>query len=218
MPRPRGYAPDRRSRREVEAGRQRQLAGHRIERQDAAGGDAEDRAGLLQDDADGPAHVEALGDRSPRLEQRARLLRALEALLEELGIVDGDAGLLGERLQHALVMGRERGRPRGERRDDAAQIAAHPQRHTQHRADALPLVHVPARRARIAADIVDADGDAVLGAPSDDALADRQGQPPPLLALEAVGGGVPPAGRRLLPGRPALAARMRAPYFMPVPM
>ena len=38
--------------------------------------------------------------------------------------------------------------------------------------------------------------DAVLGAPADDALADRQRQPPPLLALEAVGGRVDQPGAR----------------------
>src|SRR5437867_1413985 len=90
--------------RQVEAGHRREhtlLVTHH----DAARGDAEHGPRLLHDDVDRALDVEARGDRAPGLQQGPHLARAVHALLEELRVLDRDAGLLGEGFQHALVVG-----------------------------------------------------------------------------------------------------------------
>src|SRR5256884_7897344 len=152
---------------------------------------AEDAPRLLEDHADRPVHLEARGHRAAGLEERARLTGPTDALLEGPGVVDRDPGLLSERLEPPLVVRRERARTRRERRDHADHLARVLERHAEHRADPLALVHVAARRARIGADVVDADRRAALGGPAHDPFADRDRERAPRLAPPPVG--PPPA-------------------------
>ena len=104
--------------------------------------------------------------------------------------MDGDARLVREGLEQLLVMGREHRRPGGKRREDADEAPTDLERHAEHRPDALLLVDVPARRARIEPDVVDANGKAALGAAPDETFAERHRQGAPRIGLDAVSGGV----------------------------
>ena len=172
----------------VEARDHDQLVGRRIERRHAARVDSQDSPGLLQDHPDRSADVEAGGDGTAGLEERAGLAGAAHALVEEPRAVDGDARLFGEGLEHALVVCREAARPRRECGDDPDDCADDLEGHAQHRPDAFALVDLAPRRARIGPHVGDPDRDALRGHPADDPLADRDRQRPPLLALESVGG------------------------------
>src|SRR6185295_18164524 len=133
-----------------------QLAGRRVQREQAARLHLEDLARLVQDQADRLAHVEALVDRVARAQQGLGLPGAALGLLEEARVLDRDAGLIREALEHRLLAVPERARLGRERGDDADDLAADPERHAQQRADALLLVQVPPRRARIHAEVLGA--------------------------------------------------------------
>jgi hypothetical protein len=60
---------------------------------------AEHAARLLHDDLHGARDVQARRDRAAGLQKRPRLARPPLALLEELGVLDGDPRLLAESLQ-----------------------------------------------------------------------------------------------------------------------
>jgi hypothetical protein len=177
-------------RRQVEARRRDEIARRGVERHEAARLHTEDDPRLVQDDLDRPVDVEAGGDGASRLDERARLPRPALALREELGVVDGDPRLIREGLEQVLVMGRERGGPRRERREDADEAAPDLEGHAEHRADALELVDVAPGGAGIDADVVDADGHAALGTAPDQPLAERHREDAPRVGLEAVSGGV----------------------------
>ncbi len=100
--------------RKVQAGQGDELAGDVIHPHNAAGLHAEHAARLLHDDLHCAADVQAGRHRPAGLQQGARLPSPPLALLEELSVVDGDAGLLAERFQHALVVGGEDTGSRGE--------------------------------------------------------------------------------------------------------
>ena len=92
----------------------RSLAGG-IDPHDAARLDAEHAARLLHDDLHGAADVQAGRHRATSLQQGARLPSPSLAPFEKLSVVDGDPGLLGERLQHTLMVSGEDTGSRGER-------------------------------------------------------------------------------------------------------
>ena len=133
---------------EVEAGRRRQLAGRGIQREHAARLHAEHLARLLEDHPDGLAGVEALAHRPPRLEQRLGLPRPALALLEQPRVLDRDPGLVGEGLEQRLVAALKKP-GRAEKAERRRSIRRRRGAAPQQRADALLLVHVAERRARI---------------------------------------------------------------------
>src|SRR5262249_20484694 len=104
---------------EVQAGCRRQLGGGGIEREETARLHAEHLARLIQDEPDGLADLEALIHGAPGFVEGLRLSRAPLTLFEEAGVLDRDAGLVGETLEQLLVPCGEEARRRGERRDDA---------------------------------------------------------------------------------------------------
>ena len=87
-------------------------------------------------------------------------------------------------------MGGEGGLARRERRDHAEQSLAAHHRHAEHRPDAFPLVHIAPRRPPILPNVVDENRLARLRAAPDDALAHRELERAPLVALESVRGGL----------------------------
>jgi len=182
---------------QIEARHRDELVRQGVERREAARVDAENAARLLQDHADRPVHVEAGGHRAAGLEERACLAGPAHALLEEPRVVDRDPGLLAERLEHALVVRGERARTRREGRDHADDSARDLERHAEHRANPLALVHVAARRVRVGADVVDTERRAALGGAAHDPLADRDRERAPRLTPGPVGRDVGDVG----PGR-----------------
>ena len=91
--------------------------------------------------------VEALVDRAARLEQRLRLPRAPLALLEEPRVLDGDARLLGEGLQHALVAVAEGSRGVVRERGDDADAARRPPAAARTASTRMPSLSSTSRRA-----------------------------------------------------------------------
>ena len=157
---------------------------------DAAGLHAQHAARLMHDDLHGAPDVETGRHRPAGLQERPRLAGPPFALLEELGVVDGDARLLAERLQQVLVVGGEDAGVRGKGRDDPDRLARVLEGHAEHGANPLLLVDIPAGRAWIGPDVADPDGHAARRAAPADAFPHRHGERPPGIRLEAVRGGV----------------------------
>ena len=164
-----------------------ELAGRGVEREEAAGLHAEHLAGLIEDELDGLAHLQALIDGVPGLQQRLRLARPPLALLEEPRVLDGDAGLVREPLEQDLVARREQAGRGGKRRDHPNDLTRHAEGDGQHGADALLLVHVAPDGARVEGQVVGPDRLAGGGGAADDALSHRHAERPPFGSAEPVG-------------------------------
>src|SRR5262252_4140643 len=122
---------------QVETRRGLQLTRGRVEREQTTGLDTEHLTRLIQDQLDGLADIQALVDRVASLEQRLRLARAPLALLEQPGVLDGDARLVREALEQRLMARREEAGDRRKRRDHTDDFAGDTKRNAQHRADAF---------------------------------------------------------------------------------